>query len=97
MVVGWQAVARGGRWLVAETGARPWIRAHLDPLRISGVIVAAIAALLLSSWASLLIVLILLAGYETAVTLLARSGPDPVPVEPVEPEPQTDLPPTPRT
>ena len=97
VVAGWQAVARGGRWLVAETGARPWIRAHLDPLRIGGVIVAAIAALLLSSWGSLLIVLILLAGYETAVTLLARTGPEPATVEPVEPEPRTVVPPTPRT
>jgi hypothetical protein len=38
--------------------------------------VAAVVALLLSSWTSLLVVLVLLACYEIAVTLLARPASD---------------------
>lgn len=90
----WHALARGASWIVAETGGRPWIRSHLDPLRIGGVIVAAIVALLLSSWASLFVVLILLAAYEAGLTMLARSGEEP---EAVKAKSATVIPPEPVT
>ncbi|GAA2852285.1 hypothetical protein Acy02nite_52100 [Actinoplanes cyaneus] len=76
-------VARGGRATGRVTGhgarvvaahAPGWITTHLDPLRIAGVVVAAILALVLSSWTSLLVIVILLAVYEVAVTLIARRG-----------------------
>jgi hypothetical protein len=50
-----------------------WIHDHLDPLRIAGLVLAVPAALLLSSWTGLLIVAVLLASYEAAVTLVART------------------------
>ncbi|BCY11383.1 hypothetical protein [Actinoplanes sp. L3-i22] len=73
-------VARGGRatWRgarVVGAHAPGWIAAHLDPVRIAGVVVAAILALILSSWTSLLVIVILLAAYEAAVTLIARRVP----------------------
>ncbi|WP_433291816.1 hypothetical protein ACQP2F_26385 [Actinoplanes sp. CA-030573] len=78
--------ARGGRWLGAN--APGWIAAHLDLLRVGGLVVAGILALILSSWTSLLIVAIVLAVYEVGVTLIARSlshdevtpPPDPAPL-----------------
>src|SRR5512135_3044918 len=106
------ALARGASWTVAETGGRPWIRSHLDPLRIGVVVAAAIVALLLSSWASLFVVLILLAAYEAGLTMLARSSgereaveaesativpPEPMTVEPVEPQSRSVVLPAPWT
>src|SRR5512144_1930531 len=88
----------GSRLSVGRRGGpgRTWIRANLDPLRIGGVIVAAIVALLLSSWASLLVVLILLAPYEILVTFLAQGGPPVATAEPGAPEPRTVMLPGPR-
>ncbi|GIF21896.1 hypothetical protein BJ973_002223 [Actinoplanes tereljensis] len=72
---------RGAVWLRSQVrrGAlhigRPsprWIAAHLDVLRVGGLVLAAIVALLLSSWTSLFVVVVLLAVYEVGVTLLAR-------------------------
>jgi hypothetical protein len=48
------------------------IARHLDPVRVAGVVVAAVLALILSSWTSLLVVAVLLAAYEITVTLIAR-------------------------
>jgi hypothetical protein len=70
--------ARGGRWLGGN--APGWITAHLDLLRVGGLVIAGILALVFSSWTSLLIVVIVLAAYEVAVTLIAR--------RPAEPEPE---------
>ncbi|GIF02637.1 hypothetical protein [Actinoplanes siamensis] len=69
-----RATARGVRAGAAVLAAHGpgWIAAHLDPLRIAGVVVAAILALILSSWTSLLAVLLTLAGYEVLVTLIGR-------------------------
>ncbi|TDO31461.1 hypothetical protein C8E87_6885 [Paractinoplanes brasiliensis] len=52
--------------------APEFIAGHLDPVRVAGVIVAVVLALILSSWTSLLIIALLLAAYEVAVTLIAR-------------------------
>jgi len=49
-----------------------WTAAHLDVLRVAGVVVAAVLALLLSSWTSLLVIAIVLAAYELLVTVLGR-------------------------
>jgi hypothetical protein len=66
-----RTVGQAARQLTSDEGAA-WLRAHLDPLRIGGVIVAAVLALLLSSWTALVILLVVLAAYEVAVTLLAH-------------------------
>lgn len=70
---GLAATGRGGR---AVGGQAPgWIASHLDAVRVGGLVVAAVVALLLSSWTALLIVAILLAAFEVGVTLIARSLP----------------------
>jgi hypothetical protein len=74
----------GGRWTATAGRATAahgpgWIAAHLDPLRIAGLVVAGVLALILSSWTALLVIVIVLAVYEIGVTLVARSvsRPDP--------------------
>lgn len=70
----------GGRWtrdgahVVASRGPG-WTARHLDAIRIAGVIVAAVLALLLSSWTSLLVIVIVLAAFEIGVTLVGRLAP----------------------
>ncbi|MFC8126268.1 hypothetical protein [Streptomyces sp. NPDC057302] len=76
-------VAQGARatgHLLAKAGdrvegarVRPWLAQHADVLRVSGLVVAALIALLLSSWTGLFVVGALLAVYEIAITLVARS------------------------
>ncbi|HET6533593.1 MAG TPA: hypothetical protein VFH03_23645 [Actinoplanes sp.] len=51
-----------------------WIAAHLDLLRIGGLIVAVGFALVLSSWTALLVIALVLAAYEVLVTVIARSA-----------------------
>ncbi|GIE47150.1 hypothetical protein Ani05nite_06840 [Amorphoplanes nipponensis] len=51
-----------------------WVADHRDPLRVGGIVVAAGAALVLSSWTSLLVIALGLAAYELVVTVAARSG-----------------------
>jgi hypothetical protein len=87
-VAGWHATARSGRWL--GTNAPGWTAAHLDVLRVGGLVVGGILALLLSSWTALLVIVIVLAVYEVAVTLVARAGSgaepgSPTPTEAVSP------------
>jgi hypothetical protein len=70
-------VARGGTWAWqhGRTGtakAPAFIASHLDPVRIAGLVVAAVLALALSSWTALLVIVLLLAVYEAGVTLIAR-------------------------
>ncbi|MCQ4206026.1 hypothetical protein [Streptomyces longispororuber] len=73
-----QFLAKAGeRAAHKESSLRPWLVRHADVLRVSGVVVAALVALLLSSWTGLLVVALLLAAYEIAVTLLARSDGSP--------------------
>lgn len=57
---------------VAAVHAPGWIAGHLDPVRIGGAVLAGILALIFSSWLSLLVILIALAVFEVAVTLIAR-------------------------
>ncbi|GAA2207699.1 hypothetical protein GCM10009850_031570 [Nonomuraea monospora] len=67
---GWEAARSAGR----NERLRTWTGRYLDVLRVGGIVVAAVVALLLSSWLSLLVVALLLVGYEVLVTLLARGG-----------------------
>ncbi|QEU93308.1 hypothetical protein [Streptomyces kanamyceticus] len=58
------------------TGARQWVGRHADVLRVGGLVVAVLVTLLLASWTALLVVALLLLGYEAAVTLVARGAAD---------------------
>lgn len=51
-----------------------WIARHRDPIRVAGVVVAAVVALVLSSWTGLLVVIVVLGIYETAVTVIGRDS-----------------------
>lgn len=53
---------------------RQWTVRHSDVLRIAGLVVAAVLALLVSSWTGLLVVVVLLGAYELAVWLPARQS-----------------------
>lgn len=70
-----QAVVRTTRTTATSPALRTEASRHRDALQIGGLVVAAVLALLLTSWTSLLVVLVLLACYEIAVTLLARAAP----------------------
>ncbi|MEV0902277.1 hypothetical protein [Actinoplanes sp. NPDC049802] len=67
---GWRR-ARAGSAIVATRGPG-FIARHLDPVRVGGLAVAVLLALVLSSWTSLLVIVVLLAAYEIGVTLIAR-------------------------
>jgi len=71
------AARAGGRWIARGTRATAahgpgWIARHLDAVRLAGVAVAGVLALILSSWTSLLVIVVVLAVFEVAVTLIAR-------------------------
>ncbi|BEL03781.1 hypothetical protein Q0Z83_019720 [Actinoplanes sichuanensis] len=71
------AIKRGAvvLWGWAVVGVRQapgFITGHLDAVRVGGLIVAAVMALILSSWTALLVIAVLLAAYEIGVTLIAR-------------------------
>ncbi|UBU09530.1 hypothetical protein [Nonomuraea gerenzanensis] len=68
---GWGALRSAG----TNVRLRTWTGRHLDVLRVGGIVVAAVVALILSSWFSLLVVALLLVAYEVLVTLLARGAP----------------------
>ncbi|MFJ9037221.1 hypothetical protein ACIRF8_11610 [Streptomyces sp. NPDC102406] len=81
--------ARTPRQAGGFAGLRAWVHRHVDVLRVAGVVVAAVVALLFSSWTALLVMAVLLAGYVLLVTVLARpAGPD----EAAAPEPPADPP-----
>jgi hypothetical protein len=63
---------RAGSRVVAAHGPG-WTAAHLDVLRVGGIVVAVILALVLSSWTALLVLAVLLAVYELLVTMMAQS------------------------
>ncbi|MCI3278811.1 hypothetical protein [Streptomyces cylindrosporus] len=65
------------RRLTREIEVRLWIRDHVDVLRVAGIVLAVLCALLLSSWTGLLVVAIVLAVYEVTLTLLARGAASP--------------------
>ncbi|MFE0101488.1 hypothetical protein [Streptomyces sp. NPDC059009] len=68
---------RAGERIGKGEAVRPWLARHADVLRVSGAVVAALVALLLSTWTGLFVVGGLLAAYEIAITLLARQGSSP--------------------
>jgi hypothetical protein len=71
------AARAGGRWsrqgYRTVTAHGPGLtERHLDAVRISGLVPAVVFALILSSWTSLLIIVVLLAVFEIVVTVIAR-------------------------
>lgn len=79
-VVAWRAIRRGavtGGQALAAHGPE-WTARHLDAVRVSGVAVAIVLALLISSWTALLWIVVVLAVCELLVTVFAvrstRSG-----------------------
>lgn len=74
-------VTRGARWVATTTRSvatgpqlRIWAHRYFDALRVAGVVIAAVVALAFSSWTALLVILVVLIGFEVLVTMLARSG-----------------------
>jgi hypothetical protein len=51
-----------------------WAARYLDALRVGGLVLAAVLALILSSWTSLLVIAVLLAVYEGLVTVVGKSA-----------------------
>ncbi|WP_306317409.1 MULTISPECIES: hypothetical protein [unclassified Streptomyces] len=70
-------IAKAGQQIGGNQQLRPWIARHADALRVGGAVLAALVSILLSSWTGLLVVGVLLAAYEIAVTLAAREGSSP--------------------
>jgi hypothetical protein len=66
----WRGTARGAHAVAAHGPG--WTARHLDPVRVAGVVVAVILALLLSSWMSLLVIVVALAVFEVLVTVVGR-------------------------
>jgi hypothetical protein len=73
-VRGARATWSWGRGLATGQGSATWVRERLDALRIGGAVVAGLLALLLSSWTSLFVLVVLLGAFELAVTLVASSA-----------------------
>ncbi|SFR28029.1 hypothetical protein SAMN04488564_112140 [Lentzea waywayandensis] len=72
-VAAWHAIRRGavtGGQALAAHGPS-WTARHLDAVRVGGVAVAVVFALLLSSWTALLAIVVVLAAYELLVTVFA--------------------------
>lgn len=69
---GSRAVTARARQTMADEGFAAWVAQYLDPLRIGGVVVAAVVLLIWPSWTGLLVIGILLVLYEVGVTLAAR-------------------------
>lgn len=69
----WDAIRVGSQAVVAR--GPQWTSRHLDAVRVGGVAVAVVLALLLSSWTALLAIVLVLAAYELLVTVFAtRTG-----------------------
>ena len=68
------AIALRGQAARGWTAHNQLATTNLDALRIGAAVVAAIVLFLWTSWTALLIVVLLLAAYEIAVTLLARQS-----------------------
>jgi hypothetical protein len=73
--------AREGRNLIVARGASAdttlaWVRAHLDLLRILGIAIAVLLLVALSvSWAGLVVIAVLLGGYELWLHRVGRTAP----------------------
>jgi hypothetical protein len=86
-VRGARTVVRTTRTFATSDELRTWSDRYVDVLRIGGVVVAAIVALLFSSWTALLIIAVVLIAYEVLVTLLAHWGAEAAPADSSAPEP----------
>ena len=76
VVTGARAAGRGSRrggHALSQHGPG-WAARHLDALRIGGLVVGGVLALILSSWTSLLVIAVLLAAYEGLVTVVGKSA-----------------------
>ncbi|GIH95725.1 hypothetical protein ACFFMN_01650 [Planobispora siamensis] len=82
VAAGARAVAGTARSVGTDVRLRTWIARYLDVLRIGGIIVAAVVALLFSSWTALFVIAAVLVGYEVLVTLVARGAGPPPDAEP---------------
>ena len=73
---GARALGRGARTAgrAIATHGPGWAARYLDVLRVGGIVVAAVLALILSSWTALLVIVLVLAAYEVLVTLVGRSA-----------------------
>jgi hypothetical protein len=65
-------LGRGGRAVARH--APGWLHRHLDAVRIAGVVVAVLLALVLSSWTALLALVLALAAFELVVTLVGSGS-----------------------
>jgi hypothetical protein len=76
IAVGARAVGRGARVGGRELAQHGpgWAARYLDVLRVGGLVVAVVFALILSSWTSLLVIAVVLAAYEVLVTVVGRSA-----------------------
>jgi hypothetical protein len=74
--MGARALGRGARTggRAVATHGPGWTARYLDILRIGGIAVAAVLALILSSWTSLLVIAVVLLAYEVLITLVGRSA-----------------------
>ncbi|MFF3491755.1 hypothetical protein ACFYWS_10440 [Streptomyces sp. NPDC002795] len=72
-----RGLAKAGEQVGMGGQLRPWLARHADALRVGGAVLAALVSILLSSWTALLVVALLLAAYEIAITLAARAGSSP--------------------
>ena len=75
-VQAWQFLSRWARHYgeVAVSDGPGFARAHLDPLRIGGLVVAGVLLLVFTSWAGLFWIAVLLGLYELLVTVVAAAG-----------------------
>jgi hypothetical protein len=75
-VQGWDVLSRYGRRYgsVAVADGPGFARAHIDPLRIGGLVVAGVLLIFFTSWAGLFWILVLLALYELLLTATAAAG-----------------------
>jgi hypothetical protein len=79
---------------VAVADGPGFTRAHLDPLRIGGVVAAGVLLLFFTSWAGLFWIALLLGVYELLVTAVAAAGRGPTSgrAGPQAPDAQTSRP-----
>ncbi|MFC4909527.1 hypothetical protein [Actinomadura gamaensis] len=71
-VAGSRQAVRATREAWRNDAIREWLARNQDPVRIGAAAVAVLAALLVSSWLALLIIAVLLIGFEVLVTLVGR-------------------------
>ena len=76
VVSAWRWVTGKVRAVGADEGFATWVARYIDPLRIGGVVLAALLLLWLSSWTALFVIGVVLVIYEVGMTIYARSTPE---------------------